>query len=172
MLADKIEFIVSSPLKRTIETAELVNAQLNLPVRVDERLTEFDCGEIEGRRLKDVSAAYGEERICKFLSFHDEQSLNKCLPGGETKRAALTRTINALLDIAMTERAQKIGVSSHGLIMMILMSYAGCERVLPPANGDIVRIMYTNKKGIVNKGSWQFVELIPNIISSAPGIRL
>ena len=40
--------VVSSPLARTLETAERTAEVLGLPVRVDERLIEIDYGEYEG----------------------------------------------------------------------------------------------------------------------------
>jgi broad specificity phosphatase PhoE len=44
--------VVSSPLRRTMQTAEAIG----LPVAVDERLIELDYGELEGRPLAEVPA--------------------------------------------------------------------------------------------------------------------
>lgn len=44
----KISAVLCSPLRRCVETAEIVAAQLNLPVRVDDDLREMDFGAWEG----------------------------------------------------------------------------------------------------------------------------
>ncbi len=41
--------IYCSPLKRAVETANIVGTKLGLPVTVTDGLREFDCGELEGR---------------------------------------------------------------------------------------------------------------------------
>lgn len=43
-----ISAVLCSPLRRCVETAEIVATQLNLPVRVDEDLREMDFGAWEG----------------------------------------------------------------------------------------------------------------------------
>lgn len=41
--------VISSPVLRTRETAEILAAQFNLPVTCADALREFDCGILEGR---------------------------------------------------------------------------------------------------------------------------
>ena len=45
---EKIDIIITSPLKRARETAEIINKQLNVEIIEDDRLIERDYGELEG----------------------------------------------------------------------------------------------------------------------------
>lgn len=48
-VADKsIDVIISSPLKRAVETSEIVSDTCNIPVIIDERLIEQNYGIYEG----------------------------------------------------------------------------------------------------------------------------
>ena len=43
-----IDFIIASPLKRALATAEIINSDLHLPLYIDESLKERSFGELEG----------------------------------------------------------------------------------------------------------------------------
>lgn len=45
---EQIDLILCSPLIRAIETANIINADRNIPVFIDEELSERDFGEFEG----------------------------------------------------------------------------------------------------------------------------
>lgn len=45
---EKIDLIICSPLKRAIQTAEIINQGRNLKMIIDERISERDFGEFEG----------------------------------------------------------------------------------------------------------------------------
>jgi len=45
----KFDRIISSPLKRAYETAEIINESLNLNVIVDMRIIEYDMGDLSGQ---------------------------------------------------------------------------------------------------------------------------
>ena len=53
---EKIDLIISSPLRRTKQTAEIINKGRNIPIIYDKRLVERDFGEFEG--LKDSDAKF------------------------------------------------------------------------------------------------------------------
>lgn len=46
--SQKIDLIICSPLKRTKETAEIINSNRNIPIIYDEKISERDFGEFEG----------------------------------------------------------------------------------------------------------------------------
>ncbi|MDE6747219.1 MAG: histidine phosphatase family protein, partial [Oscillospiraceae bacterium] len=56
-----IERIYSSPLKRTISTAEAVNRHHGLPIIEDERLIEIDGGVWEGKPWAELPVLYPVE---------------------------------------------------------------------------------------------------------------
>lgn len=46
---EKIDLMVSSPLKRAKQTAEIINLERNAPIRLDKRLIEISYGKMEGK---------------------------------------------------------------------------------------------------------------------------
>ena len=44
----KIDLIIVSPLKRAIQTAEIINSNMNKEIIIDERIIEMNYGELEG----------------------------------------------------------------------------------------------------------------------------
>jgi broad specificity phosphatase PhoE len=67
--------VVSSPLKRTTETALIITKEINFPfedVILDERLSEYDLGVITGKPIRELTAkeivtAEGAEKPSTFL---------------------------------------------------------------------------------------------------------
>jgi len=57
--APEICRIAASPLERTRQTADIVAAALNAPVRIDERANEWDEGPWEGKPTKDFDDKSG-----------------------------------------------------------------------------------------------------------------
>lgn len=67
----KINRIVSSPLKRTKETAKIIAKELGLNIKIDKRITEYDIGILSGTPFKKISNALlnkteGSENIQAF----------------------------------------------------------------------------------------------------------
>jgi probable phosphoglycerate mutase len=50
----KFDGIITSPILRAVETANIVNQYLNLEIQTDERAIESDFGEYNGRRIVDI----------------------------------------------------------------------------------------------------------------------
>jgi probable phosphoglycerate mutase len=71
----KIERIISSPLIRARETAEIIieQAKLNLELEIDERLAEYDMGELAGTSYQQISS----EEIIKAEGAEDPQLFKK-----------------------------------------------------------------------------------------------
>ena len=45
---EKIDLILCSPLIRAVETANIINESRNIPILIEEKLSERDFGEFEG----------------------------------------------------------------------------------------------------------------------------
>src|SRR3712207_1458531 len=56
-----IDVVVSSPVRRTRETAETVAAAVGVPVELDDDLAELDFGDLEGLTLDEALAAHRSE---------------------------------------------------------------------------------------------------------------
>jgi broad specificity phosphatase PhoE len=56
-----IDIVFSSPLDRTRQTTEIIGRYVGAPVRYDERIVEWDCGDWSGYLRADVMERWGEE---------------------------------------------------------------------------------------------------------------
>lgn len=94
--------LVSSDLVRARQTAEIIGARLQLPVRTDTRLRERALGALEGRAVQEAVAAVAD------LDFSDADLR---IGGGESAREVYDR-MAAVLDELPVDRTTI--VVSHG----------------------------------------------------------
>lgn len=89
--------IVSSPLRRATQTAELIGAELGLSTVLDERFREIDVGQLDGRSDEKAWAAYTE--IHRRWAAGE---LSRRFPDGENFRQLCQRLRTGLLAAAAT----------------------------------------------------------------------
>ena len=106
-LADGVAAVVSSPLKRSIRTAELVAAALAAPMVVHDGLTEVDFGAWEGLTFAEAAASHPD--------LHSRWLVNSSVtaPGGESFEAVHRRVRRARDDLIATYGGAAIIVVSH-----------------------------------------------------------
>ncbi len=78
IIVDKVKMhrVISSPLKRSLETAQIISQELKIKhtkVVVDERITEYDMGSLTGTPIHKISSALltranGAEDVHSFLN--------------------------------------------------------------------------------------------------------
>ncbi len=114
----RMDVIVSSPLKRARETAEIAARRLNYPrekIAVEDLLIERGFGEGEGMSLDEMKAKY-QGSDC---------------PGMESREALVKRAGQAFQKI--TEdfcEAERILLTAHGAVLFALLE-AVCEEPIP-----------------------------------------
>lgn len=114
-----IEAIYSSPLKRTIDTAEAVNKYHNLPMIRDEGLIEINGGVWEGKPWADLPKLYPVEHDLwqnKMQDFY--------VADGERMTEVFERMKNAVNRIAAENDGRTIAVVSHGCALRNFLCYA------------------------------------------------
>jgi broad specificity phosphatase PhoE len=90
-LADvTFERVITSPLRRARETAEL--ARPGAPVETDERVTEMDYGDWEGLTYEEIEARFGEAR-----RIWEADPASLACPGGESG-SDVARRVRAWLE--------------------------------------------------------------------------
>jgi len=139
-LQDKgVEVIISSPLTRAMQTAQLANESLNVPIRQDERFSEVNVGEIEGLHYTVIQEKYGE----KYREWRssDRAYENMRFDGGESKKEVRTRVLDGLKDYADHSPYTRIAVSSHG-IMLTQLLIAFEQPAIDIPNGGILELTY------------------------------
>lgn len=137
--------IYTSPLQRALATANEIRVfHPCAEYIVDRRLTEINCGLLEGHK--------GEENMSRF------PNVIKCLrqtpghfapPGGETAAEAYHRVAKALLEMAVKHTDQRICLVTHGFMLQSIFCLAKNQ---PPemtphlivGNASISHIRYDN----------------------------
>ena len=99
--------IFSSPLKRCVQTAYTMSGG-QIPVVIDERLSEMDVGLWEGLTFDEIRARYPEEYAARNGRLGTAPP-----PGGESMEQAGKRLI-CCLDELLTETQGDIAVIAHG----------------------------------------------------------
>ena len=85
-----VDAVVASPLGRTRDTAERVNAHLDAPLRFDDALMERDCGDWSGLTLDEIERAYPAEwRARADDPYHHRPPAGENLVDMEARVAAL-----------------------------------------------------------------------------------
>ena len=106
-----IDLIISSPLCRAKETAEIIAEAVGAPVITDERLIEMSYGSFEGSDFD------GEEfqRMTKLFAFR--------FPGGESRLDTVYRVYSLLEDIKVRYRDKTVLLVAHGGISKVVNAY-------------------------------------------------
>ena len=100
--------IVSSPLRRTRETASAVADALGLPVEIEESFREAMFGEWDGYTVDEVRERWPDDFEAWTTSFFDAAP-----PGGEALSAVRERVEKALLALVEAHPGEKVVVVSH-----------------------------------------------------------
>lgn len=113
-LRDKgIEIVYSSPLKRALQTAQIVAAPSDISVKVLDDLIEGSVGDCEGALREDVAKKYPE---IWDIWYGDNDIMDVRWPNGESKLEVQQRMIRAF-DFMLLSPWNVIGVASHGAAM-------------------------------------------------------
>jgi probable phosphoglycerate mutase len=108
-LADhgSVDAVVSSPLRRARETAEVAAERLGLPVAVEDGLAEAAFGQWDGLTFDEVGARYPDE-LESWLA-----SVDAAPPGGESYAALSRRVLAAKARLLLAHPQQRLLVVSH-----------------------------------------------------------
>ena len=112
--------ILSSPMLRAVQTAEIVAAPFKTEVARDPRLADFRVGKWEGMCYDDVSAS---EEYQRFLA----DPLSQRIPGGEDLGQIRDRAVSGVEQALRDAPAgESIAIVTHaGIIRVILAHYLG-----------------------------------------------
>ena len=99
--------VISSPLRRAVQTAEAIASALGLEVEVSDGLAEVDFGEWEGMTMREVHAAHPEQMAAWAAS------PDIAPPGGESF-TALTRRVRRARDAVIAAHpGERVVVVTH-----------------------------------------------------------
>lgn len=124
--------IVTSPAPRAQKTAEIINAQLNLPIETVLGLREQDWGEWEGLSREEIEQSHKhvlEEQVERGWAFRP--------PGGESRKEVLDRARSALADLGRRYSDARILVICHQGVIKALV-YELEKRLFRPEETKLI----------------------------------
>lgn len=129
----KFDFVISSPLSRARETAEIIAAKLGLMVEFEPLWLERDNGEFAGLTAHEVRQNFQHP---DFTTPYDPVGMD-----GEGDWELFLRAGQALHDLLKREPARYLIVSHGGLLNQLMHAVMG---IIPQANNAGVRFRFSN----------------------------
>ena len=111
-----IEALYCSPLARARQSAAIINRELDLPIRYDARLKEWDCGDWSGELYADVETKWAKDWAAYLADRFYYRG-----PNCENYPDMIAR-IRPFLDELQRDSARRIAVVSHGMIGRVMVS--------------------------------------------------
>ena len=108
-----IDVIITSPILRAQETAEIISKMLQIPIDSDARLAEVNVGVLDGRKAGEYHAYFSSM----------EEKFIKRPPEGENLNDVRSRVLDFIEETEKKYNGKKILVISHEYL--IWMGYAG-----------------------------------------------
>ena len=120
---DAFSALYSSPLSRTLETAQLIVAGSGIAIEMRDGLREISHGHWEGLTRKDVERRFAEE-----YSAWEEDPFTFAPDGGESGVAVLARALPVIREVVTRHRGGRVVVVSHkATIRLVLSSLLGFD---------------------------------------------
>lgn len=110
--------LYTSPLQRARETAEIIGQALGVPVMSDERLKEYDVGDITGLTWEQVVEQYPD-----VAQLWAEGSESVEIPGEEGNAPFRARVAAAFGEIVAQHPEGPVGVVAHGGTLCIYLNH-------------------------------------------------
>lgn len=134
--------VVSSPLLRARESAEIIAERLGVPLSFDDDLMEYDHGDISGLTREDLAEHFPE--IARAGVARPVDGFWPVIPGEEGRSAFVARIERVLA--RLSEKGGRIAVVTHGGLIN-----AACHVVLG--------LDYVNKPSTFRSGNGSITEI-------------
>lgn len=116
--------VVSSPMKRALETARSIANAFKQDVVQEQAFSEIDLGEFEGKISDELKAEYGEHYDCWRANHHLQAP-----PGGENLEQAIGR-MQAPLNAHIQHYGDQLVIVAHQAILMAMKAALSGDRSL------------------------------------------
>jgi broad specificity phosphatase PhoE len=135
-----IHALYSSPMKRAVQTAEIIGNTIGLELITEDAFREMGLGPWEGLSEKDVTETYPEE-----WQMWQRMPAELTLPGRETLNELLVRTLTGLQRIFPDMADKNIAIVTHVAVIRILTLWheqksLNLYKTIQVPNADIFKI--------------------------------
>jgi alpha-ribazole phosphatase/probable phosphoglycerate mutase len=117
--SETMDAIYASPLRRAMDTAQILAERRGLAIETCDDLAEIDFGEFEGRSYQEIEALFPEA----FQMWMREPTQVR-FPQGENFQDLRRRSLRALDFILARHAGQKIVIVSHAGVIRVLLAQA------------------------------------------------
>ncbi len=117
-MADRVDAVVASPVRRTLESAEIIAEMLGKPVEEEPGFAEMEFGAWDGLTFAEVGERHPEELKTWF------SSLDHAPGGGESFRTVQQRVLAALERLLAAHQGRTVVVVSHVTPIKTLVAHA------------------------------------------------
>lgn len=111
--------LITSPLRRAVETANIIGNSLNLSPQVSAHFNELRMGPWEGLSEQLVESTYPDE-----FALWNARPADLALEGRETLDELRSRVLAGLLDLQGRHGASQVAIVSHVAVIRVLMLHA------------------------------------------------
>ena len=133
LAGEHVDAVYASDLRRAQETAEILAAQLGLPVVIDRELRELHFGRWEGQTVDELEALH-PDAFSRWVNGGEA-----VWDGGETHHAMAERVRSAVRRLAASHAGGRILLVAHGgPVRVLLMDAEGLD--YPQARREFKRI--------------------------------
>lgn len=114
----KLDKIYTSPLKRAVQTARIVNYYQHLDLIRNPEIVEINAGDFQGKKWSDLPILFPK-------AYHDwkENQEEFKAPNGETMKDVSNRVVSAMNRIVADNVGNTIAVISHGCAIKTYQCY-------------------------------------------------
>ena len=143
--AESFDWIVSSNLKRAVQTAEPLARLSGFDIALDARIQERHFGIFEGETLFDVEQLYPAD-----FARHISRDPDYIPPGGESRAQFYCRVTEALTELARGRPGQTFVAFAHGGVLDAMYRHATNLAIDMPrsyelGNAGINRLIFTEE---------------------------
>lgn len=128
-----LDCIVSSPLKRAYQTAEIVRGKKKINILKHDDLKEINLGGFEGMRWDEIEEQYGE-----ILHRIKEDPINNRYPNGENLAEFYSRVEKAVKETIEKCRNKNFLIVAHGGTIKCIESYMKKFKINNDWMGNVV----------------------------------
>jgi len=142
----RFDALYSSDLGRAVQTAEIIGTECRIPVKLAAGLRERHMGIFQGLTVEEMRQKFPRER-----EEYERLGLDYVIPGGESARQRLERSVRTLTSIAQTHAGQSVVVVTHGGFLtgffeFVLGMQPGNDRRFRRANCSYNTFVYSEAK--------------------------
>jgi len=113
-IKDRIDLIITSPVLRARETAEILNKKLKVKILIDSLISEYNCGQWNDRFKKDLRENDENYQNYKQIISKEEKYNFKMGITGESMKEIVKRTRKFINKIKKEYSNKNILLVSHG----------------------------------------------------------